>query len=756
MPLSPESGSGPAATARRESSVAGAARAHPDAALAAAALLAGALGTAWMLLQTPSFLSGYDFVRMHSFYKAFYRGSLLAGRLPLWNPYVGLGRPFMADIETATLYPPNLLVLPFGVPAGLALMVALHQALAVFGGVKLGRCLGAGAGASWVLGAGIALSGPFSARLSVGIVEGYFTLTWLPALFWLGSRLQDGWEPRLAAAFAVAVALAVLAGQPPLLFVVMTGLAVFLALRHDWAGDWARRPRRLGAAAGLVAAGALGAALAAAALLPFIELVGQGNRPLNAPGFAVANGMPAPSWLSLLVPASPAFAPNWEYDVHCGLVPLMAALGGLLLWRERGARALIGLGVVGALLAAGDRAPFLGWAVRVLPGAAALRIPSRYGILVAVSILGLASLSLSRRARRPALVLLPALAAGLALLAWLRPHLAAGAAHSPAWLPLHAAALAGAALLVGLWQSRGRLPRLAGPVAALLGAFCAGNWLWAVALQSPVYSSYGFRTSEGPVRSQLLERGLLAQGSAPPRIAFSPSDLCENAGMTGGFSTYNSYVAPSLYRTWYYLYAAAGIPVSTTDFIRMPRGLGGAPALWGSMNLAATLEGSTRTLSFAADPDPRASVAFDAARVADFRSAEDMMARGHDFHRVALLEPGDEPGFRPAPGRPEGRASVERFEPGRVAVRVSAGSPGILVLAEAWYPGWTALVRGRPAPVFPVNGWMRGVGVPAGASEVVFEYRSRTLAAGAAVSLAGAAAVAALLLLGRRGRPAPA
>jgi hypothetical protein len=750
MLKSPVNEGGPAAAGWRDSSFARAARAHPDAALAAAALLAGIAGTAWMLLQTPNFLSGYDFVRMHSFYKAFYRQSLLSGRLPLWNPYVGLGRPFMADIETATLYPPNLLILAFGVPAGLALMVVLHQALAIFGGVKLGRCLGASPGAAWVLGAGIALSGPFSARLSVGIVEGYFTLTWLPALFWLGSRLQDGWDARLAAAFAAAVALAILAGQPPLLFVVLTGLAAFLALRHDWADDWARR--RLGAAAGLAGAGALGAGLAAAALLPFIELVGQGNRPLNAPAFAVANGMPAPSWLSLLVPASPAFAPNWEYDVHCGLVPLLAALGGLLLWRERGARALIGMGLMGALLAAGDRAPFLGWAVRVLPGASALRIPSRYAILVAVALLGLAALSLSRRLPRPALVLLPAAAAGAAILAWLRPHLAAGAAGSAAWVPLHAAALAAAALLVGLWQARDRLPRAAAPVAALLGAFCAANWLWALSLQSPVYSSYGFRTSEESVHSQLMQRGLLADGAPPPRIAFSPSDLCENAGMTGGFSTYNSYVAPSLYRTWYYLYAAAGIPVSTTDFIRMPGGLGGAPALWGSMNLSGSLDRGTRTLSFAAATDPRAYVAFDAVRVPDFRAAEDRMAGGHDFHRAALLEPEAAPGFRPASGRPAAQAAVARFDPGRVVVTANSTAPGILVLAEAWYPGWTATVSGRPAPVFPVNGWMRGVEVPAGGSEVVFEYRSRTLAAGAAVSLASAAVLAALLLLGRRGR----
>jgi uncharacterized membrane protein YfhO len=87
-------------------------------------------------------------------------------------------------------------------------------------------------------------------------------------------------------------------------------------------------------------------------------------------------------------------------------------------------------------------------------------------------------------------------------------------------------------------------------------------------------------------------------------------------------------------------------------------------------------------------------------------------------------------------------------------VRASSSAPAILVLAEAWYPGWAATVRGRRTEVFPVNGWMRGASVPAGESEVVFEYRPRTLAAGAAISLASAAVLVALLRRGPRGSSA--
>jgi hypothetical protein len=141
---------------------------------------------------------------------------------------------------------------------------------------------------------------------------------------------------------------------------------------------------------------------------------------------------------------------------------------------------------------------------------------------------------------------------------------------------------------------------------------------------------------------------------------------------------------------------------------------------------------------------------FGADVVADWTSAEERMATLRTFHTTALLEAGSAPGFSPTPGAHSGSASITAFEPERVVVRTKSDAPGILVLAEAWYPGWRATVDGRSTEVFPVNGWMRGVVVPAGQSEVVFAFHSRLLVAGLAVSLASAGIVLALLLRGRR------
>jgi uncharacterized membrane protein YfhO len=119
------------------------------------------------------------------------------------------------------------------------------------------------------------------------------------------------------------------------------------------------------------------------------------------------------------------------------------------------------------------------------------------------------------------------------------------------------------------------------------------------------------------------------------------------------------------------------------------------------------------------------------------------MREGHDFHRVALIEAPVEPSLPPTPaaGAPP-RAEIETFEAERIVVRTESAVPGVLVLAEPWYPGWEATVDERPAACVPANAWMRAVPVPPGRHQVVLRFRSRRLVPGVALS------VGALLVLG--------
>jgi uncharacterized membrane protein YfhO len=99
---------------------------------------------------------------------------------------------------------------------------------------------------------------------------------------------------------------------------------------------------------------------------------------------------------------------------------------------------------------------------------------------------------------------------------------------------------------------------------------------------------------------------------------------------------------------------------------------------------------------------------------------------------------------------PTGDAVVQvvSYEPELVALNVTLDAPGVLVLADTWYPGWQATVDGEPAALLRANYLYRAVLLPAGQHSVQFEYRPATLGRGAGISLA---AVLVLVVVGVAG-----
>lgn len=134
---------------------------------------------------------------------------------------------------------------------------------------------------------------------------------------------------------------------------------------------------------------------------------------------------------------------------------------------------------------------------------------------------------------------------------------------------------------------------------------------------------------------------------------------------------------------------------------------------------------------------PRASVA-PAVTVAGTDDEEVGVVTEPRFDaREGAVVRADEVGDAAPAGVEGGTARVVRDENARVELRASLPRPGLVVLGDAWAPGWSVSVDGKPARALQTDVVLRGVQVPAGEHEVVWSYRVPGLRAGALLSLLG-------------------
>ena len=109
------------------------------------------------------------------------------------------------------------------------------------------------------------------------------------------------------------------------------------------------------------------------------------------------------------------------------------------------------------------------------------------------------------------------------------------------------------------------------------------------------------------------------------------------------------------------------------------------------------------------------------------RSAERPLKRivdpTFDLRRTVLVENPVEP---PLDGHRVEFEDIVRWltnEPNRLELEVTAGGPGLLVLSEVFYPGWTARVDGVPATIYRADGLLRAVPIAQGTHRVSLRYK---------------------------------
>jgi lambda repressor-like predicted transcriptional regulator len=326
----------------------------------------------WSILQ-------WDALAQYFPWRTFAARELASGRVPLWNPHQFSGAPFLANGQSAVLYPLSLPFWIFDTARAFGIAAFLHSLLALAGAFALLR--------RWGLARSSSLAGALAWAWSGYLAEWNalptlaHTASWLPLLVLLFERAAEAKEqapsgaqvlasrPARVGLFAIALSGALLAGHAQIFLLLLAALA--------WRALTLEKP--LGGAQVLAAGGGWAALLGAAQLLPTLELARLGHRAgatADAGGWAdvALRALQPGELIALFVPGWPmlwlSLNENFPYSGAAAL--LLALVGAASVVRHRRWRSpqtfALGLAVVG--LGTALAWPPAKWLYFGVPGAA--------------------------------------------------------------------------------------------------------------------------------------------------------------------------------------------------------------------------------------------------------------------------------------------------------------------------------------------------------------------------------------------------
>ncbi len=369
----------------------------------------------WKIALTNRVLVGLDLFAYFYPYRDYASEMLLSGQMPLWNPYLFMGAPFLANSQAAVLYPLHWPLLSLSAPKQIAWSIILHIWLAGAGTYILGRwAMRLRPLAAFVAALIFAFGGFLGAQ--VEHINQLNASAWLPWLLLclqaaIVYRAERRWVGLLCGGGIVGLIL--LAGHTQAAYIVVFGAAIYALLGGLGQPKEQRWRQSLAGFAALAGMGGIGVVLAAGQLLPTLELtrfsIRSGGLPYNeAASFSLKPGLVPKAFLPPLLWE----APFSEYVAYVGLLGIV--LAGIGAWavvkhKRRGIQAL-GLALFGVFLAFGAFNPVYYVLYKLVPGFDLFRVPARWLLLYSFGAAILAGIGLEAlpkaKALKPAIAVL--------------------------------------------------------------------------------------------------------------------------------------------------------------------------------------------------------------------------------------------------------------------------------------------------------------------------------------------------------------
>lgn len=696
-------------------------------------------------------LSGRGFVLQHDFffsdlihnqfpYRAYIGAALRHGSFPMWIPEIYSGCPLLPQIEAGLLFLPNWIV--FGVlePYRALDLAILLTILAGGAGMwKLCRVYGADGWGAALGGFAFAYCGFNAAHIKhMNMHEAAVMLPWLVL------ALEKGLRSRKTGPFVLLsflLALQVFAGHPQITYITLLFLTArtishaFPALGIGKHGRAHTLDKELLAdATRAVTAMVLGLGLACVLLVPTWQFNATSVRGPELT-WEFASGFPyfLPDLATFVYPEATGTQANldyrgtveWENYGYCGLAPLL--LAAFAWWRFRRSKLVWFFGgalVIAMLLVVGPATPLYRLLWEVLPGMDLFRFPTRFLLIVDLSLAVLASLATTELRR------------------WLGRRSR----------PRTGSVVVGVIVILTVvdlwyWQSR-RIPvddvdawRPRGPVAeAILARETTGRTytiMPKVYWRTATLAARGFSKGFEPYRTS---------GMVPLGNYSLIQGLRNVSGYTNMLSTrngvfwqeYNQSLLPHVFQPDPFDPETHELSVSlqslldraNVQFIVSPVKIAGSRQrpLW--MGEVAVYENPSAL--------PRAYVATSWVPTSTLEeSAQWMLTDGVDLARVPAIEQVSPP----AAGDSSIVAAEVREGSNRMEIGLPPHDAGWLIITDTRDPGWTVWVDGEPVPIHIANGYQMAIPVEAESKEVVLRYRPSGLTKGVTASAASLVAV---------------
>ena len=765
--------------------------------LALLVFLAAALLLCWPMLSgqfiggpaSDQYVAGYGFRDFAADYWKTHHA------VPLWNPYIFGGMPFVGGMHGDVFYPTAWLrwFLPTGTAMNLGF--ALHLVIAGVAMYALLREFRTGWAAAVTGGVAYQLTGLVASLVSPGHDGKLFVSALAPLLF---LALVRGVRRRSIGGFGATALLIGLAlhGHPQMTYYLLVAAAIWALYLLFWDEAGPRGGERWRIIGLGVFAVALGMAIYAVQAMPFAAYIPFSPRAEGGPSsgweYATGFGFPPSEVFSTFYPEINGILDNYtggnglkHHTEYLGVVVMLLGLCGLG-GRERRRERLVlgGIGLLFLLVAFGGHTPFYRLWYELMPRMKQVRAAGMAFYLVALPICVFAGFGASRLFRgeipvRRILIgagvfglvgLLGAAGAltGLAM-ATAHPQLVDRVVQNSAEIQqgglrlLLVAALGGAVLwaiassrlrgvlaaaaliavvVADLWSVERRFFHFDGTAEQLFGDDAFTARMKQTPLPFRVWDPKG-----GYGQLEVYPGSWLMGAGVPQLLGYHGNELRRFDELMGEKNLWRNQVSAGLLQLFGVRYVTLAQRMDIPGFHQV-------------LGPVATTPGRSAVLYEADTAPPYVRLMAGAVKVPEAQVGGVVLNPEFPVLSVAVYD--DSAPVSPAelaqiPNPATATAALTSWQPGKMVVSVAGRDerPLYLIVAENWYKDWRATIDGADAPVLRAQHTLLSVVVPPGAREVIFEFRSPEYARGKLISLIAIAVALAMLILPRV-RPRPA